>query len=83
MLVEPLISKIYKKIEETRKRELERAFSKIRESDEKKRLIIDRFSRELAERILQFPAQRLREAVLENRNDLLSAAEELFAVKLK
>ena len=80
-LVEPLISEIYKHVDGIRQKELKRALSKMAESDEKKVGILDRFSRELVERILQTPIDQLREAALNNDDDLLSAAEKLFKVK--
>jgi glutamyl-tRNA reductase len=80
-LIEPLISEIYKHVDGIRQKELKRALSKMAESDEKKVGILDRFSRELVERILQTPIDQLREAALNNDDDLLSAAEKLFKVK--
>jgi glutamyl-tRNA reductase len=81
LLVEPLVSKIYRRMEELRRRELERAIRKMKDSDERTRVIMDRFSRELVERIIQTPAEQLSEAVLDNKNELLSAAEKLFRIK--
>ncbi|MCD6241734.1 hypothetical protein J7K27_09565, partial [Candidatus Bathyarchaeota archaeon] len=72
---------ICRKIEAVRKRELERAIRKIGEVDERKLMIMDRFSRELVERILQGPIEQLREAALKNNGSLLSAAKELFGIK--
>jgi glutamyl-tRNA reductase len=80
-LVEPLISEIYKHVDGIRQKELKRALSKMAESDEKKVGILDRFSKELVERILQTPIDQLRKAALNNDDDLLSAAEKLFKVK--
>jgi len=81
LFAEPLISEICRKIEAVRKRELERAIRKIGEVDERKLMIMDRFSRELVERILQGPIEQLREAALKNNGSLLSAAKELFGIK--
>jgi glutamyl-tRNA reductase len=80
-LIQPLISEIYKRVDGIRQKELKRALSKMAESDEKKVGIMDRFSRELVERILQTPIDQLREAALKNDDGLLSAAEKLFKVK--
>jgi glutamyl-tRNA reductase len=80
-LVQPLISEIYKRVDSIRQKELKRALSKMAESDAKKVGILDRFSRELVERVLQMPIDQLREAALNNDNGLLSAAERLFKVK--
>lgn len=81
LFVEPLISKIYRRVEAIRRRELERAIRKMGEPSEKTLMIVDRFSRELIERILQIPIEQLREAALSNNRLLLSAAEELFGIK--
>lgn len=80
-LIQPLISEIYKRVDGIRQKELKRALSKMAESDEKKVQILDRFSRELVERILQMPIDQLKEAALNNDNGLLSAAEKLFKIK--
>jgi glutamyl-tRNA reductase len=80
-LIQPLISEIYRRVDGIRQKELKRALSKMAESDEKKMKVLDRFSRELVERILQAPIDELREAALNNDNGLLSAAEKLFRVK--
>ena len=80
-LVEPLVSKIYNKVEEIRRKEFGRAVGKMRESDERKLAIMDRFSKELIERILQIPIEQLRSATLSNDAALLSSAEKLFQVK--
>jgi glutamyl-tRNA reductase len=83
IMAAPLISRICGKIEETRRRELKRAFGKMKETDERKKMVVERFSKELAERILQFPIEQLREAALNNDNELLSTAEKLFGVKVE
>jgi glutamyl-tRNA reductase len=80
LVVEPLISEIYRKIEDLRSKELERAMHKMGEFDNKRLAIMDRFSRELIERIMQSPVEELREAALGNNDSLLSAAEKLFRV---
>jgi glutamyl-tRNA reductase len=80
-LIQPLVSEIYKRVDGIRQKELKRALSKMAESDEKRVGILDRFSRELVERILQLPIDQLREAALNNDDGLLSAAEKLFKVK--
>lgn len=81
MIAEPVISRIYRRVDEIRRRELKRAFGKMKEKDERKRTVVERFSRELAERILQVPMERLRAAALNNEGELLSLAEKLFGVK--
>jgi len=83
IMAEPVISSICRKIEEIRKSEVKRVFGKMKETDERKKLVIERFSKELAERMLQVPLDQLREAALNNDNAVLSTAEKLFGVKTK
>ncbi|MEM2440182.1 MAG: glutamyl-tRNA reductase [Candidatus Bathyarchaeia archaeon] len=82
LFVEPLVAEICRKFEEIRQRELARAVRKMGGIDEKRLAVVDRFSRELVERILQTPLEQLREAVLKNNDTLPSAAKELFGIKI-
>ena len=81
LVAEPVISEIYHKFEQIRQKELSRAIRKMGESDEKKLGVLDRFSRELMERIVQIPVEQLRIASLNSNSDLLDAAETIFQVK--
>lgn len=81
LMVEPLVSEIYRKVEQLRQKELERAIHKMAESDSRKLAILDRFSRELVERIVQTPVQQLNEAALEDDRELFSAAGRLFKIQ--
>jgi len=78
VLVLPLASEIYRNLENVRKIEFERAVRKMGESDERKISVMERFSKELVERIMQFPMEQLKKAALDNESGLLSAAEKLF-----
>jgi glutamyl-tRNA reductase len=78
LVAQPLISEILRKFEEMRQKELKRAISKLDISDERKLMILERFSRELIERIAQIPIEQLRKAALNRNGELLSAAEQLF-----
>jgi glutamyl-tRNA reductase len=81
VLVEPLISAIYRSLEAVSRREFDRAVRKMAESDMKKRLVVERFSKELVERIMQVPTEELKKAALDSESELLSAAGRLFKVK--
>jgi glutamyl-tRNA reductase len=81
LAVAPLISEIYKRVDVIRRKELGRALGKMGENDARKLGVIDRFSRELVERVLQLPIEQVREAALNNDDGLLSAVEKLFKVK--
>lgn len=80
-LIQPLISEIYRRVDSVRQHELKRALNKMKECDEKKVEILNRFSRELVERILQVPIDQLRQAALDSDSDLLSSAKKLFKIK--
>jgi glutamyl-tRNA reductase len=81
LFVQPLISEIYRKFEEIRRKETARAIRKMGESDEKKLAILERFSRELIERIAQIPIEQLRKAALNSDGELLSTAEKIFQTR--
>ena len=81
LAVQSLIDEIYRRFEEIRMKELKRAIRKMGESDEKKLAIIDRFSRELIERVALIPVEQLRKASLTSDDELVSAAERLFQTK--
>ncbi|MGB8780618.1 MAG: glutamyl-tRNA reductase [Candidatus Bathyarchaeia archaeon] len=81
VLVEPLVSAIYRSLEAVRRREFDRAVRKMAESDVKKVMVVERFSMELVERIMQVPTEELKKAALESESELLSAAGRLFKVK--
>jgi glutamyl-tRNA reductase len=83
LIVQPLISEICRKTEQIRERELQRAIRKMHETDKKKIVIMERFSRELTERIVQTPINQLRKAALTKNGKLISTAEELFQTKHK
>jgi glutamyl-tRNA reductase len=80
-LIQPLISEIYRRAESVRQHELKRALSKMAERDERRIGILDRFSRELVERILQVPIDKLRQAASNSDENLLSSAKELFRIE--
>jgi glutamyl-tRNA reductase len=78
LFVQPLITEIYRKYELIRKKELARAVHKMGEFDKKKLIVLDRFSRELTERIVQIPVEQLRAAALNNDGEVLSVAKKIF-----
>jgi glutamyl-tRNA reductase len=80
-LVEPLISQIFKRAEEIRQKELKRALNKMTLQEQKEMAVIDRFSKELVERILQTPIDQLRQSALKNEGTLLLAFEKLFNIR--
>ena len=81
LIAQPLIIEIFRSFEEIRSKEVSRAIRKMGETDEKKLAIMDRFSRELIERVAQAPTIQLRKAALAGDEDLLEAAARLFQIK--
>jgi len=79
--IQPLIDEIFRGLEIIRRNELKRALSKMAERDERRVEILDRFSRELMERVLQTPINQLKQAASISDDSMLSAARKLFNVK--
>jgi glutamyl-tRNA reductase len=80
---EPLISEMMRKFEEIRLKEISRAIRKMAESDEKKLMILDRFSRELIERVTLDTVLQLRKAAIAGDEELLQVAAQLFKINGK
>jgi glutamyl-tRNA reductase len=78
LVAQPLVSEIFRKYEEIRLKEVSRLIHKMGVSDKEKLAIIDRFSRELIERVAQTPILQLRKAALAGDEELLRAASRLF-----
>jgi len=78
LLAEPLVSRIFKKVEYIRQRELEKALQMLKGIDESQRVVVEDLTKKLMEKMLQAPTERLREAALDHDGSILSAAEKLF-----
>lgn len=78
---EPLISEMLRKFEKIRLKEVSRAVRKMNESDEKKLMVMDRFSKELIERVTLDTVLQLRRAALTGDEELLKVAAQLFGVE--
>jgi glutamyl-tRNA reductase len=81
LVAQPLINEIFRNFEEIRSKEVARAIQKMGESDEKKIAVMDRFSKELIERVAQTAVLQLRKAALSGDEELLEAAARLFQTK--
>lgn len=81
LVAQPLIVEIYRKFEEIRRKELGRAVRKMGETDERKLAIMDRFSKELIERIAQIPIEQLKTATLNNNDEVLAIAKLIFQIQ--
>ncbi len=82
MVAEPTISSLCRKAESIRRIELSKALRMIKGINEDQREIIEDLTKELTERILQFPIENLRNAALNDDHKLLSAAKKLFGLKV-
>jgi glutamyl-tRNA reductase len=81
LIAQPIINSICRNFDAIRQRELTRAVRKMGESDGRKLAILERFSKELIERVAQIPVTQLREAALRGDEKVLSTAEQLFQIK--
>jgi glutamyl-tRNA reductase len=81
LAAQPIINGICRSFEEIRQRELARAIRKMHESDERKLAVLERFSKELIERVAQIPVTQLKKAALNGDETVLSTAEQLFQIK--
>ena len=78
LLAEPLVSRIFKKVDDIRQKELEKALQMLKGIDESQRVVVEDLTKKLMEKMLQTPTERLREAALNHDGSILSAAEKLF-----
>ena len=83
MAAEPIISSLCRKVEKIRCNELSKALRRINEINDEQRLVIENLTKELAERILQSPIEKLRNAPLNGDKTLLLAVNSLFGLKVK
>ncbi|WP_309493123.1 glutamyl-tRNA reductase [Candidatus Hecatella orcuttiae] len=79
--VEPVISALYSKAEEIRRKEVERALRMLGGGDGRWRRFLEDLSRELVERIFHYPVQALRKAAEKDQAAFISAVQELFNLK--
>ncbi len=79
--VEPLVSGIYSRAEEIRRRELGRALKIVGRIKVSQRRAIEDLTRSLVEKILHHPVLNLRKAAMNGRHEAITIAQELFNVK--
>lgn len=79
--VEPVVSAIYGKAEETRRREFTKAVHLLKDINEEQKKIIEDMSRVLVERTLYQPVSTLRKAAEMGEGDTITLAQKLFDVK--
>jgi glutamyl-tRNA reductase len=77
---QPLINEICRNFEIIRQKEFTRALKKMGNLEEQKMLILERFSRELIERIAQLPINQLKKAAIDGDDVFLYSAKKLFQI---
>jgi glutamyl-tRNA reductase len=80
LAAQPLINEICRNFEIIRQKEYVRALRKMGNLEEQKMLVLERFSRELIERIAQLPINQLRKAAIDGDDELLYSAKKLFQI---
>lgn len=78
---EPLVKDVFKKIENLREKELQKALQMLDEKDEKKIKIIDELTKAVVESIVSTPMNNLRKASEQGKPDLVELASKLFDYK--
>ena len=81
LTAEPLASNTFRRINDLRERELEKALHMLNETDEKKIEIIDELTKSLVENIMSTPMNNIRRAHEHGRQDIIDIANELFEYK--
>jgi len=76
--VEPIISAVYNRVDEVRRKELARALKMLGNVSTKQQKVLNDLTRSLVERTLYYPIMNLRKAAEEDDNTLISAFQKLF-----
>lgn len=81
LMAAPLVSRIFSKVESIRRRELQKALRMLKGMDDNQLGVVEDLTKEFMERMVEIPAETLREAAMNNDGHLLSAAEKLFKLE--
>lgn len=79
--IEPLISDIWNKADEVRRRELEKTFKLLNDLDESERRTVEKLSQVIVNKILHSPIDVLRNAVTREEFSVIFAAQKLFKLE--
>jgi glutamyl-tRNA reductase len=79
--IEPLITDIWSKADEVRRKELEKTFKILKELDENERSIVEKLSQVIVNRILHSPIEVLRNAATKDEFSVIFAAQKLFKLE--
>ncbi len=78
---EPLVTDVFKNIENLREKELQKALQMLDEKDEKKVKIIEELTKAVVESIVSTPMNNIRKASEQGQPDVLELATKLFDYK--
>lgn len=81
--VEPIVTNVFKEIDQARIKELKKALSMLGEKDEQKIRIIDQLTQAIVEDIMSIPMNNLRKASEEGDSEILKTVTKLFDYKTK
>jgi glutamyl-tRNA reductase len=80
LAAQPLIDEICRSFEGIRQKEFVRALRKMGNLEQEKQIVLERFSRELIERIAQLPINQLKKAAIDGDAEFLYTARKLFQI---
>ena len=78
---EPLVTDVFKNIENLREKELQKALQMLNEKDEKKIKIIEELTKAVVESIISTPMNKIRKASEQGNPDVVELASKLFDYK--
>ena len=81
--VEPIVTNVFKEIDQVRVKELKKALQMLGEKDEQKIRIIDQLTQAIVEDIMSIPMNNLRKASEQGDSEILKTVTRLFDYKIK
>ena len=81
--VEPIVTNVFKEIDQVRVKELKKALQMLGEKDEGKIRIIDQLTQAIVEDIMSIPMNNLRKASEQGDSEILKTVVKLFDYKIK
>jgi glutamyl-tRNA reductase len=81
--VEPIVTNVFKEIDQARVRELKKALQMLGEKDEQKIRIIDQLTQAIVEDIMSIPMNNLRKASEQGDSEILKTVTKLFDYKTR
>ena len=80
---EPIVTNVFKEIDQVRVKELKKALQMLGEKDENKIRIIDQLTQAIVEDIMSIPMNNLRKASEQGDSEILKTVIKLFDYKIK